>query len=37
VLSTAQDAGDESTAGLLGDRLAYYEKQLWMMKSTMAS
>jgi len=36
-LSTAQDAGDEATAGLLGDRLAYHEKQLWMMKSAMAS
>ncbi len=36
-LSTAQSAGDEATAGLLSDRLTYHEKQLWMMKSTMAS
>lgn len=32
-LSTAQDAGDEATAGLLADRLTYHEKQIWMMKS----
>lgn len=36
-LSTAQAAGDEATAGLLTDRLAYHEKQMWMMKSLMAS
>jgi starvation-inducible DNA-binding protein len=36
-LSTAQDAGDEATAGLFADRLTYHEKQLWMMKSMMAS
>jgi len=36
-LSTAQAAGDEATAGLLADRLAYHEKQLWMMKSMTAS
>lgn len=36
-LSTAQTAGDEATAGLLGDRLAYHEKQLWMMRSTVVS
>ena len=36
-LSTAQAAGDEATAGLLADRLAYHEKQLWMMKSMAAS
>jgi starvation-inducible DNA-binding protein len=35
-LSTAQSAGDEATAGLLADRLAYHEKQMWMMKSTLA-
>jgi starvation-inducible DNA-binding protein len=35
-LSTAQAAGDEATAGLLSDRLAYHEKQLWMMKSMAA-
>jgi starvation-inducible DNA-binding protein len=36
-ISTAQAAGDEATAGLLVDRLTYHEKQLWMMKSMMAS
>jgi len=36
-LATAQDGGDEATAGLLGDRLAYHEKQMWMMKSMMAA
>jgi len=36
-LSTAQDAGDEATAGMLSDRLAYHEKQMWMMKSMMAA
>jgi starvation-inducible DNA-binding protein len=36
-LSTAQAAGDEATAGLLADRLAYHEKQLWMMRSTTSS
>ena len=36
-LATAQNAGDEATAGMLGDRLAYHEKQMWMMKSMMAS
>jgi starvation-inducible DNA-binding protein len=36
-LSTAQDAGDEATAGLLVDRLTYHEKQIWMMKSMAVS
>jgi starvation-inducible DNA-binding protein len=36
-LSTIQAAGDEATAGLLVDRLAYHEKQLWMMRSMAAS
>jgi starvation-inducible DNA-binding protein len=36
-LFAAQSAGDEATAGLLTDRLAYHEKQLWMMRSTLAS
>ncbi len=35
-LTTVQQAGDEASAGLLGDRLAYHEKQLWMMKSMLA-
>lgn len=32
-LATAQGAGDEATAGLLTDRLAWHEKQMWMMRS----
>jgi len=32
-LSVVQDAGDEASAGLLGDRLTYHEKEAWMMKS----
>ena len=36
-LSTVQAAGDEATAGLLVDRLAYHEKQVWMMKSMTVS
>jgi starvation-inducible DNA-binding protein len=36
-LSTTQDAGDEASAGLLADRLTTHEKQLWMMKSMLAS
>jgi starvation-inducible DNA-binding protein len=32
-LKVAQDAGDEPSAGLLTDRLATLEKQLWMMRS----
>jgi starvation-inducible DNA-binding protein len=36
-LSTAQAAGDEATAGLLADRLAYHEKQSWMMRSMASS
>jgi starvation-inducible DNA-binding protein len=36
-LSKAQEVGDEASAGLLVDRLAYHEKQLWMMKSMLAS
>jgi starvation-inducible DNA-binding protein len=36
-LANAQAAGDEATAGLLTDRLAYHEKQIWMMKSLLAS
>jgi starvation-inducible DNA-binding protein len=36
-LSTAQAAGDEASASLLADRLAYHEKQLWMMRSVAAA
>lgn len=34
-LRTVQDAGDEATAGILTDRLAYFEKQAWMMDSML--
>ena len=37
VLSTVHAAGDEASASVLADRLTYHEKQLWMMKSVMAS
>ena len=33
-ITTAQEAGDEVSAGLLTDRLAWHEKELWMMKSS---
>lgn len=36
-LTTIQAAGDEASAGLLTDRLATHEKQLWMMKSMRAT
>jgi starvation-inducible DNA-binding protein len=36
-LRTAQEAGDEASAGLLTDRLSTHEKKLWMMKSMLAS
>lgn len=32
-LRAVQDAGDEATAGVLTERLAYFEKQIWMMGS----
>ena len=35
-IATAQEAGDEVSAGLLTDRLAWHEKELWMMKSSRA-
>lgn len=36
VIPGAQDAGDEVTVGLLVERLAVHEKQVWMMKSMLA-
>ena len=36
-LGTAHAAGDEGTAGLLADRLAYHQKQIWMMRSTLGA
>ncbi|TCP60734.1 starvation-inducible DNA-binding protein [Rhodovulum bhavnagarense] len=34
-LKTAQDAADEASAGMLGDRLEVHQKALWMMKSLL--
>lgn len=34
VLSSAQEAGDEVTVGLLVDRLGVHEKTAWMLRST---
>ncbi|MGP9813916.1 Dps family protein [Rhodopseudomonas sp. NSM] len=34
--AAAQAAGDEPTVGLLTDRLAWHQKQLWMMKAARA-
>lgn len=36
-LTAAHTAGDEGTAALLSDRLVYHQKQIWMMKSTLAA
>ena len=36
-LATAQEAGDEASAGLLADRLTSHEKQAWMLRSSMAA
>jgi len=33
-ITTAQEAGDEVSAGMLTDRLEWHEKELWMMKSS---
>jgi len=33
-ITTAQEAGDEPSTGLLTDRLAWHEQQLWMMKAS---
>ena len=35
-ISAAQEAGDEVSAGLLTDRLAWHEKEVWMMKASRA-
>ena len=34
VLSIAQDADDESTAGLVADRMSVHEKTAWMLRAT---
>lgn len=35
VLSSAQEAGDEVTVGLLADRLGVHEKTAWMLRSSL--
>lgn len=35
LLPSAQEAGDEVTAGLLVDRLAVHEKTIWMLRSML--
>lgn len=35
VLSLAQDADDESTASLVGDRMGVHEKTAWMLRATL--
>lgn len=35
VLPLAQDAGDESTASLLADRMVVHEKTAWMLRSAL--
>ena len=35
-IAAAQEAGDEVSAGFLTDRLAWHEKELWMMKASRA-
>lgn len=34
VLAVAQEAGDESTASLVSDRMVLHEKTAWMLRST---
>ncbi len=36
VLKTAQDADDESTSALVGDRMRIHEKFAWMLRATRA-
>ena len=35
VLEQAQEAGDESSASLIGDRMVIHEKTAWMLRSLM--
>ena len=35
VLEQAQEAGDESSASLIGDRMVVHEKTAWMLRSLM--
>lgn len=35
VLKTAQQADDESTASLVGDRMRIHEKNAWMLRATL--
>ena len=36
VLTRAQEADDEGTVGLLGERINYHEKTAWMLRSLLA-
>ena len=36
VLKLAQDADDESTASLIGDRMSIHEKTAWMLRSLLS-
>ena len=36
LLPLAQEAGDESTAGLLSDRMRIHEKTAWMLRSVVS-
>ncbi len=36
VLEQSQEAGDESSASLIGDRMVIHEKTAWMLRSLMA-
>lgn len=35
VLATAQEANDESTSALVGDRMRLHEKTAWMLRATL--
>lgn len=35
-IAKAEDAGDDVSAGLLTDRLAWHEKELWMFRASRA-
>ncbi|KEO52616.1 Dps family protein [Thioclava pacifica] len=35
-IATAQEVGDEVSAGMLTDRLEWHEKEIWMMKASRA-
>lgn len=35
-IAVAEEHGDDVTAGMLADRLAFHQKQAWMMRATLA-